>query len=253
MRGPSSRATDLRAGAVRVSSWRPSWWVWAPTRRQGCASGAPGRCTVGRAQPRSVTCGRRGPWLAEVSVGHEASSWRTAHRTGRCWALSCVAWIATCPEVPASHSCTPDDDTRRGCRSLLPPGEGRRGSRAALDGGPGLGARRGLHASRDQAAPADDRVRRPFYLGPEACGRRVGRRACIAPCRAGPGGTVRALAEAESSCCSFFTFGVSTHEQSASGVTLTLHVTVPPRHVDVLGGLATRALLASRPTTENQA
>jgi hypothetical protein len=47
----------------------------------------------------------------------------------------------------------------------------------------------------------------------------------------------RLLANAESSCCSFFTFVVT---ESAPGV-VTLDVQVPPAYVDVLAGLVDRA------------
>lgn len=47
----------------------------------------------------------------------------------------------------------------------------------------------------------------------------------------------RLLADAESSCCSFFTFVVT---ESVPGV-VTLDVQVPPAYVDVLAGLVDRA------------
>ena len=45
------------------------------------------------------------------------------------------------------------------------------------------------------------------------------------------------LADAESSCCSFFTFGVSTVEDGL----VTLDIEVPPSYVDVLAALAALA------------
>jgi hypothetical protein len=48
---------------------------------------------------------------------------------------------------------------------------------------------------------------------------------------------VQRLAEAESSCCSFFSFSVSRPE----GGLVALGVTVPPAYADVLDGLVARA------------
>ncbi len=45
------------------------------------------------------------------------------------------------------------------------------------------------------------------------------------------------LTDAESSCCSFFTFDVSMHE----GGVVALDIEVPPAYVDVLAGLVARA------------
>jgi hypothetical protein len=47
---------------------------------------------------------------------------------------------------------------------------------------------------------------------------------------------VRDLADRESACCSFFTFAI---QGSASD--LTLEITVPPEHMDILTALAERA------------
>lgn len=53
------------------------------------------------------------------------------------------------------------------------------------------------------------------------------------------------LADAESSCCSFFTFGVSTLEDGL----VRLDITVPAEHADVLVGLVGRALAAQGATS----
>lgn len=45
------------------------------------------------------------------------------------------------------------------------------------------------------------------------------------------------LADSESSCCSFFTFGV----KSVEGGLVALDIQVPPAHADVLAGLVARA------------
>jgi hypothetical protein len=45
------------------------------------------------------------------------------------------------------------------------------------------------------------------------------------------------LADAESSCCSFFTFGVSTVDDGV----VALDIDVPPAYADVLAGLVARA------------
>ena len=52
----------------------------------------------------------------------------------------------------------------------------------------------------------------------------------------------RRLADAESSCCSFFTFGVSTVETGL----VAFDIEVPDAYVDVLGALLTRADAAQR-------
>jgi hypothetical protein len=53
-------------------------------------------------------------------------------------------------------------------------------------------------------------------------------------------GRVRRLADAETSCCSFFTFTL-TAVPGGDGATLALDVEVPAAHADVLAGLVARA------------
>lgn len=55
--------------------------------------------------------------------------------------------------------------------------------------------------------------------------------------------TARDLTARESSCCSFFAFAISRSGPDA----LTLDVRVPAAHVDVLDGLASRAVSAAGP------
>jgi hypothetical protein len=50
------------------------------------------------------------------------------------------------------------------------------------------------------------------------------------------------LADAESSCCSFFTFGVSTFEPGV----VAFDIEVPPTYAGVLAGLVARADAAQR-------
>ncbi len=51
--------------------------------------------------------------------------------------------------------------------------------------------------------------------------------------------SVRDLAERESACCSFFTFGLDGADESGRDVTMT--ISVPARHRDILHALADRA------------
>ena len=53
-------------------------------------------------------------------------------------------------------------------------------------------------------------------------------------------GRVQRLADAETACCSFFTFTVTARSDD-EGVTLALDVEVPASHADVLTGLLDRA------------
>ena len=53
------------------------------------------------------------------------------------------------------------------------------------------------------------------------------------------------LAEAESSCCSFFTFGVSTLEPGL----VAFDIEVPVAYADVLAGLVARADASQRPSS----
>lgn len=53
----------------------------------------------------------------------------------------------------------------------------------------------------------------------------------------------RQLAEAESSCCSFFTFGVSTPEPGQ----VAFDIEVPPAYAEVLAALVARADATQRP------
>jgi hypothetical protein len=59
---------------------------------------------------------------------------------------------------------------------------------------------------------------------------------------AGVAARVADLVVRETACCSFFTFTLS-----ATGGTLTLEVTVPPSHIEVLDALAERAAAGVRP------
>jgi hypothetical protein len=51
---------------------------------------------------------------------------------------------------------------------------------------------------------------------------------------------VQRLADAETACCSFFTFTV-TRLPADDGIAVALDVEVPPAHVDVLTALLSRA------------
>jgi hypothetical protein len=60
---------------------------------------------------------------------------------------------------------------------------------------------------------------------------------------------VQALADAETSCCSFFTFTVTTSTPGAGAAdrgVVALDIEVPPAHADVLAALLERALQARR-------
>ena len=54
---------------------------------------------------------------------------------------------------------------------------------------------------------------------------------------------VRELTAAESACCSFFTFTINAPSSSNDQATVTLDITVPPEHGDVLAALVNRAEL----------
>jgi hypothetical protein len=59
---------------------------------------------------------------------------------------------------------------------------------------------------------------------------------------------VQRLADAESSCCSFFTFTVSTADEPHGAVSVALGIEVPSVYVDVLAALVARAV-ATVPST----
>ncbi|MFI6787421.1 hypothetical protein ACIBG4_08835 [Nonomuraea sp. NPDC050383] len=54
--------------------------------------------------------------------------------------------------------------------------------------------------------------------------------------------TTRGLTARETSCCSFFTFSLTTGSRTADGARLVLDVKVPSAHAGVLDGLQARAL-----------